>query len=396
MAKNKILEKFHNRKTGIAVKVFLNLLFVALIIPLSIFCYKDWGSEDWGQWLIFLVLIITFGVLFKKYLESFLLKKCHGHDAIVVVKSIINFLFIMLVIWVLVWFYRSLFIGIGAWSEIWHIWPFLIALFIFIWIFSNKFVNLIFQFSLRIDENMDSLPRFIEWKKTLVQYNLSTEITPSEAWFLLYWEANISNLLCIIYKWYNEKIIDIYSEDWKKYMEVIGKLKDNVPYYEKYLFQDMLENKGGLAVLNKYKLWQYNIDVNDLIFEKCRLKWYCNVKSNEFQKKLESIGIWLLVLVTLIYFIKDFLLFMVLFWWLFFIFIIVYAFSFLVPRKKYSFILTDKWRKMLSEIYWYKYYLENCEEEEINANIWEKGTYAKTLPYAIALKLNWKIISELC
>ena len=51
---------------------------------------------------------------------------------------------------------------------------------------------------------------------------------------------------------------------------------------------------------------------------------------------------------------------------------------------------------MLSEIYWYKYYLENCEEEEINANIWEKGTYAKILPYAIALKLNWKIISELC
>lgn len=396
MAKGKILEIFHSKKTSIIVKVFVNLLFVALIIPLSIFCYKDWGSDVRWQRLIFLVLIITFWVIFKKYLENFLLKKCHGHDAIVFAKFFINFLFIVLLIWVLIWFYKSLFIKIDDWSETWNVWPFLIALFIFIWIFSNKFVNLVFQFSLRIDENMDSLPKFVKWKKTLVQYGLSKEITPSEAWFLLYWEANISNLLCIIYKWYNEKIIDIYSEDWKKYMEVIGKLKDNVPYYEKYLFQDMLENKGGLAVLNKYKLWQYNIDVNDLIFEKCRLKWYCNVKSNEFQKKLESIGIWLLVLVTLIYFIKDFLLFMVLFWWLFFIFIIVYAFSFLVPRKKYSFILTDKWRKMLSEIYWYKYYLENCEEEEINANIWEKGTYAKTLPYAIALKLNWKIISELC
>ena len=51
---------------------------------------------------------------------------------------------------------------------------------------------------------------------------------------------------------------------------------------------------------------------------------------------------------------------------------------------------------MLADIVWYKYYLENCEEEEMNANLWEKGAYTKNFLYAIALKLNWKIIDELC
>ena len=50
---------------------------------------------------------------------------------------------------------------------------------------------------------------------------------------------------------------------------------------------------------------------------------------------------------------------------------------------------------MLSEIYWYKYYLEHCEEEQINSDLEENEFYSKHLPYAIALKLNWKIIDEL-
>jgi len=50
---------------------------------------------------------------------------------------------------------------------------------------------------------------------------------------------------------------------------------------------------------------------------------------------------------------------------------------------------------IFSEICWYKYYLENCEENEIVANLWENEVYNKHFPYAIALKLNWKIIDEL-
>ena len=64
-------------------------------------------------------------------------------------------------------------------------------------------------------------------------------------------------------------------------------------------------------------------------------------------------------------------------------------------NKVYNVKLTDKWKKVLSEIIWYKYYLEHCEEEQINVDLKENEIYSKHLPYAIALKLNWKIIDEL-
>lgn len=64
-------------------------------------------------------------------------------------------------------------------------------------------------------------------------------------------------------------------------------------------------------------------------------------------------------------------------------------------NKSYDIQLTDKWKKVLWKIYGYKYYLENCEEDEINSNLWEDEVYTKHLPWAVALKLNWEIINEL-
>ena len=185
-------------------------------------------------------------------------------------------------------------------------------------------------------------------------------------------------------------------------MEIVGDLEEDVPYYEKYLFNDMFENNCGGVVLDKSILRHYNININDLIFEKCRLKWYCNVKCKGFQKMsqlkeiLERTGISLLFLVAFLYLFNAFVVFMLLLGCFFLVFIVVYvALSCHVFHKKYSFILTDKWKSILSEIYWYKFYLERCKEEEINANLWENEVYSWDLPYAIALKLNRKIIDEL-
>ena len=394
MKKNRILEIFHNKKTYIIVKFFVNFLFVVWFIWLLTSYYKYWGFEEWGIWMILVTLIICFWFVYKKFLEKAVLKKCHGKDAVIVVKFFIYSLFIVLLFLLLNWFYKNLFHEIEKWREAWDLWPFFIVLFIVVWISFDKIVDSLFSSSSKIDENMDSLPEFIEWKKTLVQYDLSKEIEPSEVWFLLYRKSDISNLLCIIYKRVNEKIIEIQTKNWIKYMKVIGKLKDKAPYYEKFLFQDMLENKRGIGQLDKYKLNQYVIDVTDLIFEKCKLKWYCNVKTNEFGKIIKSVAISLLCLVILLYLIKDFVLFVFLFWWVGLLFIIPYV----ITRffyKKYIFTLTDKWRKMLSEIVWYKYYLERCEEEQINTDLKEGEVYSKHIPYAIALKLNWKIIDEL-
>ena len=50
---------------------------------------------------------------------------------------------------------------------------------------------------------------------------------------------------------------------------------------------------------------------------------------------------------------------------------------------------------MFADIIGYKYYLEHCEEEQINTDLEEGEVCSKHLPYAIALKLNWEIIDEL-
>jgi hypothetical protein len=39
--------------------------------------------------------------------------------------------------------------------------------------------------------------------------------------------------------------------------------------------------------------------------------------------------------------------------------------------------------------------LEHCEEEQINKDLESDLSYNKNLPYAIALKLNWKVIDKL-
>ena len=57
--------------------------------------------------------------------------------------------------------------------------------------------------------------------------------------------------------------------------------------------------------------------------------------------------------------------------------------------------LTDEWNKILAHIYWYKYFLEKCDEEKykiLSGN--DKHFIDKTLPYIIALRLNSCFLDE--
>lgn len=392
MKKNKFLERYHSKKIYIAVKFFVNLLFIVWFSRLLISYYKDWWFGDWMIWMILIILLLS--IRFFHDEVFFLGDESYNKNKTDTDKFIINVLFVIWLILLSKWFSNNLFHEIERWHESWDLWPLFIVLFIVIWVSFDRIVDSLFLSSFKIDENMNSLPKIIEWEKTLVQYDLSREIAPSEAGFLLYAKADISNLLCIIYRRVNEKIIELHSINWKKYMKVISELWDDVPYFEKYLFQCFLSWRDGFIELDKNKLKRYKFKINDLIFEKCKLKWYCNIKTNEFWKKIQSIAVSLLCLVIFIYMVKSIILFMFFFWWIWFLFIIPYVIMRL-SYKKYSFTLTDKWKKILSEIIWYKYYLENCEEEQINSDLEENEFYSKHLPYAIALKLNWKIIDEL-
>jgi hypothetical protein len=155
-------------------------------------------------------------------------------------------------------------------------------------------------------------------------------------------------------------------------------------------------------------LKEYKLKVNDMIFEECQAKWYfekgiigdyyIDVKKDNSRQKVYYLGgsssIWCLLLFLV------FLCFIALSVGEMYFGLVCWILIFLTIcnlrwNKIYEPKLTDKWKKILSEIVWYKYYLEHCEEEQINSDLDDNEFYNKHLPYAIALKLNWKIIDEL-
>lgn len=58
-------------------------------------------------------------------------------------------------------------------------------------------------------------------------------------------------------------------------------------------------------------------------------------------------------------------------------------------KDKRAVKLTEKWKKIIAKIYWYKQFLEGCEEKQLEEFMKQDPLYIdKILPYAIALGLE--------
>lgn len=330
------------------------------------------------------------------------------------------------------------------------------VIFIIFWFVLDWLLELIFFPAWKIKDNMKKLPKDDFWEKVMVQYSLPKEITPSEAAILLYGRSELSNLLSIVCWWINSKIVNLSTKDGKKYIETsCDFLWRSFPLYERDLFSCIFNKKDDKKVIiNKNLLNKYKNEVNDMIVVSCEEKWYI-VKSRGavYSRFISNVMKFLLpcfVFITfpfcflafigwefilwvplfilihiLLYYWKinrkndreitgakttvsiSLMLFML--WFLCFIYFIIWKYLlwclmlviifFIMyirnKNKSYDIELTDKWKKILWKIYGYKYYLEKCEEDEINSNLWKDEVYTKHLPWAVALKLNWKIIDEL-
>jgi hypothetical protein len=56
---------------------------------------------------------------------------------------------------------------------------------------------------------------------------------------------------------------------------------------------------------------------------------------------------------------------------------------------------TKKWDELYAKIMWYKYFLEHCDEDKMKEVLKQDADYIdKTLPYIIALRLNWKFLDR--
>lgn len=297
----------------------------------------------------------------------------------------------------------------------------------------NGIMEALFLPSFRIERDMEELPSRIWWEKILVQYNLPKDITPSEVGIMMSWKAEMTNLICIIYKWINEWIVKVVTENGVKYIESIDDLWEKVwvyernlwlngwivkivkedgvryvkavdddlwkklPEYEYYLFYKLFNGAWRRVKFNKLK--NFKLKVNDMIVKSCVQKWYLSVKWGEIPNSegvtyINNTSIWCAVLTC---FLSCFVFLILNSWLWWFISFVLMAWMLLLAKGHALYFVkyTNKWEKLLANIYWYKYYLEHCEEEQINSDLEEWESYNKHLPYAIALKLNWKIIKEL-
>lgn len=297
----------------------------------------------------------------------------------------------------------------------------------------NWYIEILFLPSLRIEINMPELPEKIGKEKTIVQYSLPKGVTPSEVGIMMSGKAEITNLICIVYRWVNDWLVKIVDENGVKYIEVIDDLwkrvseydgsvrlnggvikigRDNgvryvkamddslwkkLPEYEYYLFYKLFAGVWYRVKFNRLK--KFKLKVNDMIIKSCAEKWYLEVTTGELPNSegmtyINNSSIWCAVLICFF----SCLIFAILNLWLWSIissFLMIWILLLSRGSALYFVRPTNKWKKLLSEIVWYKYYLEHCEEEQINSDLEEGEIYSRHLPYAIALKLNWKMIDKL-
>ena len=312
----------------------------------------------------------------------------------------------------LCFFFRFLYLNkeLLSWQNGWWVIVLvLIIAIIFAWLLLKWIIDLFFLSSYKIEDNMEKLPQNVWSEKLLVQYSLPKDITPSEVGMLMYGRAEISNMLCLIYKWINEKKIVLYVENGKKFLKRIQCIDVLYCDYEKFLFNKLFSGDWPI-LFDKKLLEQFLWPFNDMLAGFCMRKWYIDNKINMKAVKYflmsrdsglgnkviveRNASMWCLLFVFLFpwFAIASNLGWL---WSLVWIVLFLAILAICYNNKKYYIHLTDKGKDVISKIYWYKYYLEHCEEELINSDLEEGEIYSKHLPYAIALKLNWKIIDKL-
>ena len=275
----------------------------------------------------------------------------------------------------------------------------------------------------------------------VVQYYPPEWISPSEISFLYHWKITPSCISSMIYKWACEKKIIIKNErkdflffrsnkikitKWKNiYTKEFLKLISESPTYEKqcrnYLFSNWLNER----ILPNTDFSKNIVKINEEIKQCCEdknlikknkiLTWLLTGLSIIITPILWPFGP-LIITLFLLYNLNTFVLLVkliinwtiinpywyingslddyIIVWFPIFIIVAIYIFTSLPKLRHYEKLsVTNKWKEILYKIYWYKKFIESCEEPQLRKFIEKDPDYInKILPYAVALWLETKLM----
>lgn len=279
----------------------------------------------------------------------------------------------------------------------------------------------------RIESDISSLPDRIYKREVKIQFAPPKWLSPSEVWFLYYKNFQDTNLDAMLYDWAAKRYVSIQKSDESNIVKKIKPLESSKSYEQS--FWNLLFWKEGWISHNLHaKNESLNSDYNGIeimLADYCKDNWWLDfyLKKDEVPKIPIPVSIFNIISSVVIFIILF--VFLVasadaiqnffgidndscgrLIFWIICLYVLIfiinsiiesYNFSQFKNDKKICWVrLTDKWKDLFVQIYWYKYFLERCDENKYKELCGrDKNFLDKTLPYIIALRLNSCFLKDL-
>ena len=264
------------------------------------------------------------------------------------------------------------------------------------------------------------------WNKNIIiEYEPPKWLSPIEVWYLYDMDVGKADIVCLIYKWAVKWIVTLSYENNLLKITKKGSIVDKtIPWYERNLRFNLFENSDTVEiteeVVNK-NLWYLRNAVKEYCMYKDWVDWDVLHFSLEdmcmtiipFVKPKKKISyipfgrvilflFWIVIMVVWwVYFVSHIMssrwdgflmrdLFITLglclgwLWWS-----ALFIPDLMDTGNKHVMNLTKKWEELVSQIYWYRKFLEACEEKQLKELVKSDPLYMdKMIPYAIALWLE--------
>lgn len=325
------------------------------------------------------------------------------------------------------------------WKFMWIIWWVLFMIIIVI-IIPSKLISLIDKREKRIKRELERWiirkHKFGEnkvWdKNVIIEYEPPKWLSPIEVWYLYDMDVGKADIICLIYKWAVKWIVSLSYESNLLKVTKKGSITDKtIPWYERNFRFNLFENSDTVKITEEVvneNLWYLRNAVKEYCMYKDWVDW--DVLHFSFEdmcmtiipfvkpkKKISYIPFGRIILFL-------FWIAIMIVWWVYFVSHIMSSIwdGFLMrdlfitlglclgwlwwsalsipvlmdTGDKHVMNLTKKWEELVSQIYWYKRFLEACEKRQLNELMEKDSLYMnKMIPYAIALWLGEVVLKKI-
>jgi len=299
------------------------------------------------------------------------------------------------------------------------IWFILFVKFVIIWRMNRHFIDIENEIKEWIPLGKVNIKDGKIWdNKIIVEYQLPKWLNPTEVWFLYDSHVWKEDIVCMIYKWAHMWLVSLNYEWWRVIVQKLTEAQFWMPEYE-YVFWNIVFRKWDIVKFPNRRIYGELTDVKESLLNYCERMWRVARSSVHFSldslfghlswssknfKKISYIPfwrlIWLLIWFLMIvywfvvaanaYRVSEYLLascVVVPFVGVFIMFGFINSLNETQDKKAVK--LTKEWEKIIAQIYWYKQFLESCEERQLTEFMRQDPLYLdKILPYAVALGLK--------